>query len=390
MSPTRKTPAKTSAQTASKPAGKTAAKKATRTAARPPAGARSAPGAAAAPALSPLAERLLEAHVAWWETRLEDDQLGLWLGEQIEALIADAARLRLEEVVSRSSVKAIALAYAAEIEPQGALPELVGEIARAIQASPLQGRTRLREVLPDAQFRLWLDQILGLEKARDALLSAALDNPVVAELSAELVLQGLRDHLADNPLTRRLPGAESMLRLGRSVLNRARPGLDSALEEGLQQAIQASIRQTLRGAEQALRARLSEERLRDAALMIWKQLRERSLAELRASLSPAEVEELFVTGYEYWRVLRRTPYYRGLIETGVDVFFDTYGGEPPTRLLEELGLDAAQLREDALRFAPRALAALRKKKLLAPLIRRQLAPFYASPEVAAMLDGAAG
>lgn len=334
--------------------------------------------------ISPRAEALLDAHVAFWLARLDAKTLKPWVEDELDAVLADAAKLKLEEVVRREDVQAVAKQYAAEIEPHGAIPELVGEIASALQAHPLQKKTRLAELMPDKQFREWLDKILELKAAREAILHAALSNPVVQTVAGDLLYRGISGYLADNSLTKSIPGASSMLKLGKSVLSRATPKLDAAIESTLRKYIQQSLEATLRESEHSLKTLLTDGLLHESALEIWAGLRQQTIAEARASVSSEDVEELFVIGYEHWRSLRKTAWYGAMIDAGVAGFFDKYGESSLPELLDEMGVSREMILGDLMRFAVPALAVLKKKKLLEPLVRRWLTPFYAS-EVASKL-----
>lgn len=336
-------------------------------------------------ALSNKAEALLDAQVDWWLERLDAAALEPWIGEEVDALLADAAKLKLEEVVSRVDVQAVAKQYAAEIEPHGAIPELVGEIAQQLQAHPIQKKTKLGELMPDKQFREWLDKILELHAAREAIIHAALSNPVVTAVAGDLLYRGISGYLGESNLTKSIPGASSMLKFGKSMLAKATPKLDAAIETTLRKYIQQSLDATLRESEHSLKTLLTDELLRDSALDIWAGLKGTTVAEVRRTVSAEDVEELFVIGYEHWRKVRKTPYYSAMIDAGVAGFFDKYGKSPLTTLLQEMGVSREMILKDVLRFGVPALAVLKKKKLLEPLVRRWLAPFYASPAAAKLL-----
>lgn len=336
-------------------------------------------------ALSPRAQALLDAQVAWWLERLEPKALQPWLEAEIDALLADAAKLKLDDVVRLKTVQEIARHYAADTEPSGAIPELVGEVAQAVQAHPAQRETRLGELMPDKHFKEWLDKLLELKDARHALLHAALSNPVIHTVSGDLLYRGISGYLAENSLTKSIPGASSMLKLGKSMLAKATPKLDAAIETTLRKYIQQSLDATLRESEGSLKALLTDAVLRESALEIWASLKNTSVAEIRATVSPEDVEELFVIGYEHWRSLRKTAWYGAMIDAGVEAFFAKYGKTSLTELLAEMGVDRDALIRDALRFAPDAIAGIKKKKLLEPLVRRLLEPFFASESAARLL-----
>jgi len=340
---------------------------------------------AATDSLPPKAQALLDAQVDWWVERLSPAALAPWLSDEIAALLQDAAKIKLKEVVSCESVQAVACHYAAETEPSGAIPELVGEIARSVQAHPAQQSTKLVDLLPDQHFEHWLEKILELKSTRDALIHAALGNPVMHTVAGDLLYRGISGYLSQSSLVKGIPGAQSALKFGKSLLARATPKLDSAIEETLRKYIQQSLETTLRESEASLQTLLTNQLLRETAREIWLGLKNQPLAKLRKTVSHDDVEEVFVIAYEHWRSVRKSDYYRAMIEAGVAAFYEKYGDATLAELLQELGLSHETLLQDALRFAPDAIAGLKKKKLLAPLIRRQIAPFFASESALRLL-----
>lgn len=335
--------------------------------------------------LSEKAQALLDAQTTWWLERLDAKALAPWLEIEVDALLADAAKLKVEEMVSRADVQAIARQYAAEIEPHGAIPELVGEIAQALQAHPIQKKTKLAELMPDKQLREWLDKILELHAAREAIIHAALSNPVVAAVAGDLIYRGISGYLGESNLAKNIPGASSMLKFGKSMLAKATPKLDAAIETTLRKYIQQSLDSTLRESEHSLKTLLTDDLLRESALEIWAGIKGMTVAEIRTTVSVDDVEELFVIGYEHWRAVRKTPYYGAMIDAGVTGFFDKYGKTTLTALLGEMGVTREMILKDVLRFGVPAMAALKKKKLLEPMIRRWLAPFFASDVASKLL-----
>ena len=335
--------------------------------------------------LSNKAQAVLDAQVDWWLDRLDAEAITPWLEVELDALLADAAKLKLEEAVSRADVQAVARRYAAELEPHGAIPELVGDIAQALQKHPAQKKTKLAELMPDKVFREWLDKILELHAAREAILHAALSNPVVSAVAGDLIYRGISGYLAQSNLTKSIPGATSVLKFGKSMLAMATPKLDAAIETTLRKYIQQSLDATLRESEHSLKTLLTDELLRESAIEIWASLKGMTVAEVRSTVSAEDIEELFVIGYEHWRIFRKTPYYSAMIDAGIASFFDKYGKASLATLLDEMGISREMILTDLLRFGPPALAALKKKKLLEPLVRRWVAPFFASPAAAALL-----
>ena len=67
-----------------------------------------------------------------------------------------------------------------------------------------------------------------------------------------------------------------------------------------------------------------------------------------------------------------------LLDEGIDHVFDKYGDTPLAELLAELGIGREDMIEEALRFGPSVLVTLDERGYLDTVVRRRLAPFYAS------------
>lgn len=337
--------------------------------------------------MPPLAASLLDAHVAWWESRLTDTAaLERWMRAELDLILADAATLKLKDLVSGAQVKAVARRYAVELDLKGGIPELVSEVASALYESPAHAKARVIDVLPEAHFLDMLDKALEMEALRGKLVRGVVTTPFYIAFASDLLYRGIRDYVTQQTeMAQRIPGASSMMKLGKSVLHRARPDLEASVEQSLRKYIERTVEATAVSSAELLLAKLDRETLRGMALEIWQSLKHVPVARFKEDISALDVEELFCLGYAYWGDLRQTPYLVSLLNAGIERFYARYGSETLTTLLDDLGITPEMMIEEGLRFAPPVVATLSRKKLLAPLIRRQLADFYASPEVAALL-----
>ena len=333
------------------------------------------------------AEALLDAHVEWVLARLEGQALQAELERRIDWLLADAAKLRLADVISVESVQHTAVDYAVDMKIGGAIPALVGDIAVALYEHPAQERTTLEELLPDREFEELLDKLLEMQRLREEVIHQSVSNPVFANLVAQLLYSGLRGYVAHSKrLAARVPGARTAMKLGRAVVDRAPPRIGDTLERGIRRYVERNTEAGMQASEAYLHDAFESDELRQAILDFWDDNKHRSVASVRDFAGQLDIEELFVIGYEYWQRLRRMPIYRELIERGVDVFFENYRDATLTDLLEDIGVTRDMMVRDGMRFLPQVIEALRAKGLLAPAIRRQLEDFYRSDAVAAILD----
>ncbi len=78
----------------------------------------------------------------------------------------------------------------------------------------------------------------------------------------------------------------------------------------------------------------------------------------------------------------------GLVHAVVEGFLATYGEHPVSELVADLGLDADSIATHVTPLVARAVRAARGAGELEPMVRARLAPFWESPEVAAILGSA--
>lgn len=337
--------------------------------------------------MHPQAKRLLDAHVDYVMSQLHGPALTALLEREVDELFADARLLTLDEAVTPSMIKATALSYAVEIELSGAIPELVGDIARTLYAHPVHGNTTLNDLLPDGLFDEFLDKILEMRDLHEWLVHEAVANPVYSALATDIVVEGIRGYLHHGgSRVRSLPGMRQASALGSGLLRSALPAIEESLEESLRAYLQKSLRDLLQGSEDFLLGLFDQEQVRTLVIEAWDIVKDKRIADFQEGVSSLDIEEFFVIGYEAWRHVRGTSLYTSMIEAGIDAFFDKYGATTLREIIDEMGVSREIALREANRFAPHVLGALHEKQLLEPLVRRHLAGFYASAAVAAIVD----
>jgi hypothetical protein len=334
------------------------------------------------------AEALLEAHVQFVLEQLQGPALRARIEREVDLLLGDAEKLLLKDVVTAAAVKETVRVYAVKLELAGGIPELVADIGQRIYDHPVHDQTRLEQLLSDRQLGELLDKLLEMSEVQTRLLDEAVANPVYSALAADIVYHGISSYLMQNRLTGSIPGARTAMKLGKTVIKHATPGLEKSIEDRLKGYVQKNLQATLTESRRFLTERFDPETVRGAVLEVWDRIKRGKVSEFRRVLRAADLEDFFVIGYEYWRELRKTDWYVQLIDAGVDGFFERYGGISLGELLEEIGIGRDMLVADAMRFAPKAIEGLRQRGLLEPMVRRQLQDFYRSEAVEKILGAA--
>lgn len=336
-------------------------------------------------AATTVADALLEAHVRHVIDELTGPGFMGRVAVLLDAGLADAKALTLNDVVTRDMIKGVARAYAIELDLGPGIPELVGDVARALHAHPIHDATKLSDLVPDRRFDDLLDHALALKSVRRRLVEEVIASPLYESFASDLLLNGIRDYLARGAMSGVIPGARSAMKLGKAMVSRARPGLEDVVEEQLRRYIGKSVASVSQKSAQPLIDGEHDAALREVALDSWQRIRSSTIGSLREDLSSLELEELFVTLYEWWKEMRHAPFVGAMIDAGIDGFFDKYGDLPLPDLLEDIGITRGMLLREAERFAPPVIRVLHEQGLLERSVRREFEEFYRSGAVEAVL-----
>lgn len=337
-------------------------------------------------ALHPLAAVLLDTHVQWTIESLGSSSFDEQIIPLVRKSLAHAGQMKLKEVVKLSDLRKVALKYACEMPIGGVIPELVGRVARDIYGHKIHNETTLNDYLSDRRFDELMDKLLELESLREMLARQSVSNPVFSGLITELLTMALKEYAQrGTELTSRVPGAKSALKLGKRLADRARPNWSEEIDDNLNTFVQKQTAASLRASERFLIDMLGSEEFRVVVSDIWHDNKHRTISSIRDYAGSIDIEELFVIGYEHWQELREQKAVAALISAGVDSVYQHLGSYTLAQLLDEIGVSEDMIIEDVQRFAPHAIKALHKKKLLDPWVRDVLSPYYQSAALDAVL-----
>lgn len=303
-----------------------------------------------------LADRLLDAQVAFGMRQLTTDaDFTALVNDEIDFFTTESGTLPLEVVMPRQLIKDVARKYAMQFPVEGAIPELVGQVAARLYRHDVHETTSLNDLLGTRRFDELSTIATDLPVARHAV-EHVLDSPSTADTIVEVVQRAVEHRFGPKMARRFARPVEKLTRRGTSIV------LASARED-------------------------SNELLADAVRDFWRGRSDEALGGFRETMTEADVEDIVVLGFEFWRSFRQTDYFRALLDTGIDEVFDTYGATPLADVIEDLGITEDDLREEAQRFGPSVIKRLADEGYLEALLRRRFAVFYQSPE---FLDAVSG
>ncbi len=318
-----------------------------------------------------LAQALLLEQVKFYKNQLTTQLSADFFQQFIQLFLQHAPNIQLKEVVELAQIQAVVKRYAFEMQLGAGLLEFIGEIAQRLHVFSLQSPAQLQDVFSDHQFEMWLSKFLELENIRHYLNQFLKDSPSIQQLCqyiATTTLQNKLPKLFTHSDEDRISASkyEWQQKL-KSFSHRQQQRIEQKLEESIARFIQEQL------ADLSL---LSNDDLESLARNVWDDNKSKPLSEYTRQVTPLDVEEFFVMIYEYWKELRQSAFIQDLILYGVKVFYDFYKDESLADVFAAIGLEEADLLNEAVRFYPKVVAALDEHAVLEPIITLVLKPFY--------------
>ena len=336
------------------------------------------------------AEQLLNAQIAWIIAQLDEKEFKKLVKEEVNQFFKIAKTLKLNEVVSAEKVRVTARRYAVEMEISGAIPELIGEIADRLYNHPGHDKNSFEDLITDQEVAELLDVALEMKALRQRLISEIGGSPLTLNLISDMLYRGLQGFVSQGTnmagnMAGNIPGASSLLKLGKSAVSRAAPGLEKSAETSIKKYIAHNTRSIIRQSEKRLESAVESGELRQGILDFWDEIKEEKVASLRRYITRDELEDVMVTGLEAWKQFRETRYFGNLLDAGVDFFFHKYGDTTLDKLVGEMGVTKKMVNDEIMHYAPDIIALLKEKGILEETLRRRLSPFWHADSTLALL-----
>ena len=326
-----------------------------------------------------LAQKLLELHLQHEMAAFDADNFMAWAREETDPLFNWFRTTQLTQWVSAQQVKDVIKRNVVDHEIPGAIAEIAGEAATRLYNSEQHKNTKLNEVITSHQFEEFVDKFLELEKQRVDVLDHIIDLPIYGDLISGVVYQAITRYIYEsNIISKKVPGVSSMLKMGRNVVNKTVPKLGGAMEESVKSYITNNLEFILDESKSFLENSMTEEQLKSSAMDLWDSYEDKTFGELQKGMDSIDLSEFVVLGYEFWLRFRKTEYFQNSYELIVDYFYEKYGDNDMSCLIDDLKITPERIIEEMEAFAPNVLSMFKESGQLEGLLRRRLEGFYMS------------
>lgn len=324
-----------------------------------------------------IAQDLLDLHVQHEMSAWNAKAFQKWLKSELLILFEWLQTVPLQTLVTAEQVKATVQRNVIDSELPEVITEMASESANRLFDSEIHNNTTLNEILTASQFEEFVDKLLELREPRQKVINQIIDLPVYRNLISGVLYKAiLRYFQESNLLSKNIPGVSSMLKLGKSMVNKAAPKLEDAVGTNIEAFIAKNLDFLVRESKVYMEQSLTDEQLKSSTMELWDSAETVTMADFQEGIDSLDLSELISLGYEFWQTFRQTEYFKGCFELVVDDIFRRYGKQSVGSLLDELLITPDRIMAEADTFAPRLLKTLKSSGQLEGIIRRRLEKFY--------------
>ncbi len=335
-----------------------------------------------------LTHKLLDAQVRFHLDRLSGAELATTVARLAEELLTVAGRHRIEDLVDRQAIKAIVVRALATVPASAAVSAIVELATDVALDGPTEPGT-LGEVVERARVEALLDELLGLSPVLERALERLTASPLVGTAASRFMGRIVGEVLqANRAVTDKVPGLGALMSFGTSAASKVVGAADKQFEGLIGDTVGKGGTFAVRRLNKIVIETLRDPTTREAVLQVWDLVAAEPVVGLDRYATRDEVTGVVDAGHELAIAALAGQPVTHLVEVVVDAFFDRFGEHTPSELLDELDLGHEDVVADLARMAPAVLDALRDNGDLERILRAELEPFYTSPEVTALLDGA--
>ncbi|MCW5853099.1 MAG: hypothetical protein KIT87_23730, partial [Anaerolineae bacterium] len=280
---------------------------------------------------------MLDAHVQYELQRYAPENLEQTIRDEVVAVLDWLEDVHLNDVAS----PALVLEGIRRTVIEGPVSD---ELVAAVKHSVLmaytfleEDETRAEQVLPRQLFDQGVDLIIDLEDLRQHITHQFITSSVYSMLISHVLYHGIKDFiLTGNVLAKKIPGASSLIKLGRRSLNSAAPQLEGNIDKQLIKFINSNLHTTIADSEKFLNKALDAKMMIRLGGEIWDVNSKDEMAELTNYVDGDALEVMVELGQAFWLHYRKTEFFYALVEAVVNDLFERYGDRSLPSLLDNL------------------------------------------------------
>ncbi len=334
-----------------------------------------------------IADRLLDAQVAWVMDELAGDRLLEVIERDVDELLAAAAHVRLADVAEPDAVIEVVELLLANVPASDVATSLVQATADQLHDGPSSPIVPA-DLVDREQVAELVDAALTMRPLVGQALDRLTESPQAGSLAARFVTRLVVDVLeANRSMAKKIPGVGSLVSFGTNAATRMVGVADKQVQALLGDSTSKGTAMAVRRLNSVVMATLEDPALRDAVLELWDTLGHEPVDGIGDVVERDDVRRLAAVLQDLASTAAPSPPVHAFVAAWVRTVFDLHGETPVGVLLVDLGITRDDVVAVATTIGPPLVAAAVADGRIEAAVRTRLEPFFHSPQVAAILDG---
>jgi hypothetical protein len=333
-----------------------------------------------------LNEQLIELHLKYELDRLSPDAIEKDIALEVDAFLLLAEKTKLKEIISIEQLKELNLP---QVHGSQNLDKAIKHIVLAIYNDKIHEKTNLGDLVKQEELDEVIDSVLSFNELREQLLSDAINSNIAREIIADLLYSGISRYISmTNEITKKVPGAKAMMKMGKGIMNRAAPALEDRVESQIKKTINIALPDILAQSEKFISHSITDEGVKDIVISVWKGLKDQPIASARKHIDEESMEELsdMILGQIHRANeahTEQTPqilntYIHTMYESGLKAFYKEYANKKLNVLMKDIGIDAEVINQALNPLLSSLIENLKETGYLEERLRARLTDFYTS------------
>lgn len=327
-------------------------------------------------------DAMLESHVQYELKRLSRQHLKRTVKEEVGAVWDWLGEVRINAVLSEAQVLDAVRRNAIDMPISDEMRAYIRENVALVYDALRRDATPVEDILTREVFDDMVTIIIGLEDLRGEITHQIVSSSVYARLISNVLYHGIKNFLlTENVLARNIPGASSLVRLGKRSLNAASPKLEGGIDRQLIKFVNANIQDTIAESETFLNTALDPALMRKLGDEAWETNATTAVGDLAVYVDVDSLSAIVDVVEKFWLHYRETPLFTNLVAEVVRHFFARYGEQDARSFLESVGITQDVLLREASALITPWLEHARDSGYAERRLRARLGAFYAQYDV---------
>lgn len=324
------------------------------------------------------AEQLLQAHLQFILKQLQTEQTVI---DEVNALFAHLSDKTIEQLITQEHLQTLVSTQALDYPLQAHFTDqVVAQILFALKHESNQ-HIHVANLIPEDSVEIVAQYLSSQKDHREAFIHRIFSNPAYAQMLSQTISHAINDYMENNMIAKKMPGMGSLMKMGKSVLERA---TDSNLDSALQGYLSKNINNLIAVSEKMANKHLNDQQVYQLIKQGWQTIAQQPVSNINQYVTDDGINNGAQVISRTWDSLRSSEYIATQVKDGVTHWYSNNKQHTLGKILRDLNVDGSLIEQELKLAIMPVISQLIEDGYVAKRIESLLREFYTSDEVAAI------